>query len=128
QGSNMRGIVRWVHLVLAKLLEILWWREDSRFTDICCVYRGIWRNTYHLIRGQLTSRGVEIFPEMVIEVLRSQRRVIEIPVNYYNRNLVHSEVQSRYQNTQTFLRILRLMLRKRLAEVLPGKSSRRITS
>ena len=119
QGSNMRGLVRLAHVVLAKLLEVLWWRLDSRFTDICCVYRGLWRSTYELIRPQLTSRGVEIFPEMVIEVLRSQRRVVEIPVNYFNRNLINAQVRSRYQNVGTFVRILGLMVRKRLNEMTP---------
>lgn len=117
QGSNMRGAVRLAHLLLAKLLEVFWWRFDSRFTDICCVYRGMWRNTYVLIRDQLESRGVEIFPEMVIEVLRARRRVVEIPVNYYNRDLIYSHVHSRYQNVGTFVRILRLMVRKRLEEL-----------
>lgn len=117
QGSNMRGAVRLAHVILAKLLEVFWWRFDSRFTDICCVYRGMWRNTYGLIRDQLQSRGVEIFPEMVIEVLRARKRIVEIPVNYYNRDLIYPRVRSRYQNVGTFLRILQLMVRKRVEEL-----------
>ena len=35
---------------------------------------------------QLAAPGVEIFAEMVIEVLRARRRIIEIPINYYNRD------------------------------------------
>ena len=46
QGANMRGIVRAAHVVLAKLLQLLWLRFECRFTDICCVYRGLWRSTY----------------------------------------------------------------------------------
>ncbi len=113
QGTNMRGLVRAAHLVLAKFLEMLWWRFDCRFTDVCCVYRAIWRSTYATIRGNLTATGVEIIPEMVIEVLRARRRVVEIPVNYYNRDLEFSYVRSRYQSSGTFLRIVALMLKKR---------------
>ncbi len=116
QGSNMRGIVRFAHLALAKLLEIFWWRLEPRFTDICCVYRGIWANTYRLIRDQLESPGVEIFPEMIIEVLRARKRVIEVPVNYFSRDLIHPHVRSRYQTPGTFLRVLRLMVRRRFDE------------
>ncbi|MDG2304325.1 MAG: NTP transferase domain-containing protein [Candidatus Binatia bacterium] len=123
QGSNMRGAVRIAHLLLAKLLEVFWWRFDSRFTDICCVYRGVWRNTYVLIRDQLESHGVEIFPEIVIEVLRARRRVVEIPVNYYNRDLVYSHVHSRYQNVGTFLRILKMMVHKRAEELRLSRPS-----
>ncbi len=113
QGTNMRGSVRAVHIGLAKLMELLWWRFDSRFTDVCCVYRAFWRSTYSLIRGELRGTGVEIFPEMVIEVLRARRRVIEIPVHYGARDREHEYVPSRYQNAGTFRRILGMMLRKR---------------
>ena len=116
QGANMRGIVRLAHLALAKLLELFWWRLEPRFTDICCVYRGMWANTYRLIRDQLESPGVEIFPEMIIEVLRARKRVIEVPVNYFSRDLIHPHVRSRYQTPGTFLRVLRLMVRKRFDE------------
>jgi NDP-sugar pyrophosphorylase family protein len=115
QGSNMRGIVRAAHIGLAKLLEVLWWRFDSRFTDVGCVYRAMWRSTYRAIRGELRCTGVEIFAEMMIEVLRARRRIIEIPVNYYNRDRARAHVRSRYQTLGTFMRILSLMLRKRVA-------------
>jgi UDP-N-acetylglucosamine diphosphorylase / glucose-1-phosphate thymidylyltransferase / UDP-N-acetylgalactosamine diphosphorylase / glucosamine-1-phosphate N-acetyltransferase / galactosamine-1-phosphate N-acetyltransferase len=114
QGANMQGVVRAAHLFLAKLLELLWWRFECRFTDVCCVYRGIWRSTWTTIRGNLTATGVEIVPEMVIEVLRARRRIVEIPVNYYNRDLEFGYVRSRYQSFGTFVRIVGLMLRKRL--------------
>jgi NDP-sugar pyrophosphorylase family protein len=114
QGTNMRGVVRAAHVILAKLLEMLWWRFDCRFTDVCCVYRGMWRSTYATIRQNLTAKGVEIIPEMVIEVLRARRRIIEIPVNYYNRDLEFTHVHARYQSFGTFVAIVLMMVRKRL--------------
>lgn len=117
QGTNMRGIVRWAHLALAKLLQLLWWRFESRFTDVCCVYRGLWRSTYDAIRDNLSSANAEIYPEMVIEVVRARRRVIEIPINYYNRSPEHEYVSSRYQNVATFVGVVRLMVRKRWADL-----------
>jgi len=120
QGSNMRGIARAANVALAKLLELLWWRFDSRFTDLNCVYRAFWRSTWTLIRGELRSTGVEIFPEMVIEVLRARRRVIEIPVHYCVPSGELEYVPSKYQNLGTFLRLVWLLLRKRLSA--PGAS------
>lgn len=113
QGTNMRGIVRAAHVFLAKLAQLLWWRFESRSTDICCVYRALWRSTYATIRDNLSARGAEIYPEMVIEVLRSRRRIAEIPINYYNRDLDSDHVRSEYQSVATFARVLRLMIRKR---------------
>ncbi|MBW2314287.1 MAG: NTP transferase domain-containing protein [Deltaproteobacteria bacterium] len=120
QGSNMRGLARAGNVAVAKLLEILWWRFDSRFTDLNCVYRAFWRSTWTLIRDELKSPGVEIFPEMIIEVLRARRRVIEIPVHYCVRNAELDYVPSKYQNLGTFFRLVWLLLRKRLQA--PGAS------
>ncbi|MBX3025621.1 hypothetical protein KF840_12010 [bacterium] len=116
QGTNMRGIVRLAHIVLAKLLQMLWWRLECRFTDICCVYRALWRSTYTTIRDNLTSEDAEIFPEMVIEVLRARRRIIEIPINYYSRDLEYLQVHGRYQTVDTFVRVLALLLRRRWSD------------
>ena len=113
QSANMRGLIRTVHVLLAKLVELLWWRFEVRFTDICCVYRALWRSTYETVRGNLTSSGVEIFPELVIEVLRARKRIIEVPVNYYNRDWESPYVRSPYQRPDTLWRILRMILRKR---------------
>lgn len=113
QGANMRGLIRAVHVVLAKLVELLWWRFEVRFTDICCVYRALWRSTYETVRGNLTSTGVEIFPELVIEVLRARKRIIEVPVNYYNRDFESPYVRSRYQRADTLWGIVRMILSKR---------------
>jgi hypothetical protein len=124
QGTNMRGIVRWSHVILAKLLQILWWRFESRFTDICCVYRGLWRSTYATIRDNMTAPGIEVFPEMVIEVLRARRRVVEIPINYYNRDLEYDRVRGKHQTVGTFARIVGLLIRRRLADSPLGGSAR----
>lgn len=116
QGANMRGVVRVAHVILAKLLQLLWWRFESRFTDICCVYRGLWRSTYQTIRDNLSAPGPEIFPELTIEVLRARRRIIEIPIHYYNRDLGNPRVTNKYQSLTTFRRVVMLLLRKRWSD------------
>ncbi|HSP98930.1 MAG TPA: sugar phosphate nucleotidyltransferase [Candidatus Dormibacteraeota bacterium] len=116
QGNNMRGIVRYAHIVLAKILQLLWWHLECRFSDIGCVYRALWRSTYQQIRDSLQEPGVEIFAEMVIEVLRARRRIIEIPINYYSRDLEYLRVHGRYQTVGTFVRVLGLLIRRRLAD------------
>jgi dTDP-glucose pyrophosphorylase len=117
QGANMRGLIRLANIWLAKLVEILWWRFECRFTDINCVYRAFWRATYRTIRGNLTATGVEIFPELSLETLRARRRVIEVPVNYYNRDVGSEYVRHKYQSSGTFWRILFLILRKRWGDL-----------
>lgn len=125
QGTNMRGIVRAVHIALAKTLEIAWWRFESRFTDIGCVYRALWRSTYRTIRPQLTATGVEVLPEMIIEVLRAQRRIVEIPISYRNPDVEQSHVRSAYQTPGVFRRVVGLIVRKRLADTALVRRFRR---
>jgi NDP-sugar pyrophosphorylase family protein len=114
QATNMRGIVRAAHVILAKLLELLWWRFDPRLTDTCCNYRAFWRSTYMAIRPHLSSTDAAIYPEMVIEVVRARRRIIEIPINYYNPDATLPAVRTRYQSVTSFARIVAMMIRKRL--------------
>lgn len=125
QGSNMRGIVRAAHVLLAKALELAFWRFESRFTDIACVYRAIWRSTWSAIRPQLTATGPEVLPEMVIEVLRAQRRIVEIPVSYRNPDVERPHVRSAYQTPAVFSRVLGLIARKRLADTRLARRLRR---
>jgi len=69
QGSNMRGLVRIANIILAKLLELLWWRFECRFTDVGCTFRVMWRTTFEKIKPRLTGTGVELSPELTIEML-----------------------------------------------------------
>jgi UDP-N-acetylglucosamine diphosphorylase / glucose-1-phosphate thymidylyltransferase / UDP-N-acetylgalactosamine diphosphorylase / glucosamine-1-phosphate N-acetyltransferase / galactosamine-1-phosphate N-acetyltransferase len=110
QGSDMRGLVRIANIVLAKLLELLWWRREVRISDVGCTFRAIWRKCYEDIKANLKARGPEFLAEMAVELLNDRRRLIEIPVNYYNRS---EAMHKKYRNRHTFLRILCMLGRKR---------------
>ncbi|MCW5890579.1 MAG: NTP transferase domain-containing protein [bacterium] len=121
QGSNMRGSVRAAHLLLAKLTGVLWWQFEARFTDVCSMYRGLWASTYRAIRPNLVAEGIEVFPELGVEVLRARRRIVEVPVNYRNPDIDSPFVHSRYQRVATFQRVLALLVRRRIE---PGGTRR----
>lgn len=113
QGSTMRGIVRAAHTALGGLLEILWWQKEGRFTDVGCTFRALWKSTYQQIDAELTTRGPEFLAEMVIATLNQRLRVLEVPVNYFNR----ARSQHRYRNAGTFFRLLFFIVKKRLMRV-----------
>lgn len=115
QGTNMHGIVRWANVLVGKFIEALWWSQEPRFTDVGCTYRAIWRDVYAKIRPRIRGIGPEFSPELMIEVLRGHRRVIEIPVSYYRRVAGTSKHSAGFmQLARTALRMLRLIVRKRL--------------
>ena len=115
QGANMEGWLRWGNVAVAKLIEALWWGSEPRFTDVGCTYRAIWRDAYVKIRDYLTRDDAAFSPEMMIEMLRVEGRVIEVPVSYYRRRGgVSKHSASRWKSLCTGFRMLGLILRKRL--------------
>ncbi len=115
QGTNMQGPVRWANVAVGKLIQLLWIKNYTRFTDVGCTYRAIWRDVYLKIRPRLSGVGPEFAPEMMIEVLRLHRRVIEIPVSYYPRIAGESKHSTGYPRlARTALRMLRLIFQRRL--------------
>lgn len=114
QGANMEGLLRWGNVLVGKLIEALWWGVEPRFTDVGCTYRAIWRDAYLRIRDYLTRDDAAFSPEMMIEMLRAQGRVIEIPVSYHRRRGGASKHSaSLWHSIRTGMKMLRLILEKR---------------
>ena len=118
QGSNMSIGLRIANLMVAKFVEILWWNyNEPRFTDVGCTYRAFWKTEYDEIKHNFIGKGPEFSPEMMIEFIRNNKRVIEIPVSYYTRlggKSKHSE--SKVAILKTGLKMLSLILKKKLNE------------
>jgi glycosyltransferase involved in cell wall biosynthesis len=87
QGANMRFVLRWGNVAMAKFLELLWLRpSEPRFTDVGCTYRALHRSTFLAIKDSLRETGPAFSPEMMCAALNARRRVIEIPVTYRKRS------------------------------------------
>ena len=115
QGANMRGPVRWGNVIVAKLVELLWWNLQPRFTDVGCTYRALWRDAYEAIRPLLRGVGPELSPEMMVAALQARRRVIEVPVSYHPRIGGESKHSANYLRiSRTALRMLWTIAKKRL--------------
>jgi len=114
QGANMDWFLRWGNLFLGKVAEVLWWKQEPRFTDVGCTYRAIWKDAFEQIKDNLHAKGPEFSPEMMVEILRAKKRVIEIPVSYYRRGGGESKhSKSKMKSFRTGLKMLSLILRKR---------------
>ena len=118
QGANMPIGLRIANLMVAKFVEILWWNyNEPRFTDVGCTYRAFWKTEYDEIKHNFIGKGPEFSPEMMIEFIRNNKRVIEIPVSYYTRlggKSKHSE--SKVAILKTGFKMLSLILKKKLNE------------
>ena len=83
QGANLKPLMRLVNLFLGKLIEIFWWGQEPRFTDIDCQYFAMWKNSYEKLCPELHCKDHLYVGELMIEFVRSHLRVIEIPISYY---------------------------------------------
>jgi glycosyltransferase involved in cell wall biosynthesis len=115
QGANMRFLLRWGNVAMAKFLELLWyWPHEPRFTDVGCTYRALTRETFEAIRSRLQGRGPEFSPEMMCAALSAGCRVIEIPVTYSRRHAgtsKHSDSLGR--QARTACKMFKMICRKR---------------
>ena len=125
QGVNMRGPVRWGNVIVAKLVEALWWNLQPRFTDVGCTYRGLWRDAYEAIRPLLRGVGPELSPEMMVAALEARCRVIEVPVSYHRRIGGESKHSANYYRiARTATRMLRTIVRHRFGAETEGPGAR----
>lgn len=117
QGANMNGWLRLGNLVVAKIIEGFWWTSGvSRFTDVGCTYRAIWKNVYRKIKDDLVSTGPEFSVEMMIKLLKHKKRIIEIPISYYPRlEGVSKHSGSWLGIAKTALRMLFIIFKERLS-------------
>ncbi|MDF3819879.1 sugar phosphate nucleotidyltransferase [Leptospira sp. 96542] len=83
QGSNLKPLYRLVNLLMGKLVEVFWWGQEPRFTDVDCHYFSVWRDSYNQVRPNLVQEDRQFIVELMIEIVRSHMRCIEIPVSYF---------------------------------------------
>jgi len=116
QGARMNFIIRMANVLWAKLLQMLWFlHNQTRFTDVGCTYRALWKRAYQRIRPGLTAVGPDFSPEMMAEALHQRLRIVEIPVRYYQRSGgVSKHSMSYYHLAKTALKMLKTVVRKKI--------------
>ena len=97
------------------IVTFLWFNRRSRFTDVGCTFRVMWKSTYYQIRDRLVGIGPELSPDLTIEMLNSFLRVIEVPIPYHARVLGKSKFSgSIFHTMKTALLMLRIIINKRI--------------
>lgn len=114
QAANMSQLARLINAIFGKLIEVLWWGQEPRFTDVGCTYRAIWKSSYEKIQPYLSSNGPAFSPDMMIGLLICKLRVIEIPVTYRRRRSGESKHSGNFlQLAKTALQMLKLIMVRR---------------
>jgi glycosyltransferase involved in cell wall biosynthesis len=108
-GANMRFAMRWGNTIVAKMIQVLY--DGPALTDCGCTLRLIHKAAWKRIEPYITVRASHFLPEMVILVLRSRMRLVEIPVNYRGR-VGESKITGSWMGTiRTGTRMILLAIR-----------------
>jgi NDP-sugar pyrophosphorylase family protein len=116
-GANMPFAQRFGNMLFGSIITLLWWNRRSRFTDVGCTFRCVWKESYKRIAHRLVGKGPEFSPEMIIELLNTWQRVIEVPVPYHARIMGESKFShSFFASAKTAWKMLRIIVYKRWKE------------
>jgi len=114
-AANMNFVQRMVNMLYGTIITLLWWNRHSRFTDVGCSYRAIWRESYKKISNEIKENGPAFAPEFVILLLENWSRVIEIPIPYHSRIFGTSKFSGSLLGlTKTALIMMKLILKIRI--------------
>jgi len=118
QGANMRFMLRWGNVFMAKFLQLCWMRpSEPRFTDVGCTFRALTSATWRQIRERTREPGPAFSPEMMCAALQARCRVIEVPVSYGNRMGGESKHSDTFRRQATLAwKMFRTICRKRFLE------------
>lgn len=83
KDANMGKFLHWGNVFVAKLLQLLY--GNVRLTDVGCTMRVIRKEALKKIIKKFTVGGSHFSPEMIIEALKANLKVVEVPLNYRKR-------------------------------------------
>ena len=83
KSAKMQFSLRLGNILVAKVLEYLFF--GPTLSDVGCTFKVISRQSYEKIRNNLTVIGSEFQPELMINLILKKVKILEIPVNYLER-------------------------------------------
>lgn len=102
EGAKMQFYLRVGNIFVAKILEYLF--LGPTLSDVGCTYKVISKKSYLKIKNKLNVIGSEFQPELMIQLILARVRILEIPVNYLER-------EGKSKITYNFISSLKLALK-----------------
>ena len=84
---------------------------------MCCTYKVISRQSYEKIKKDLNVVGSEFQPELMINLILKKVRILEIPVNYLEREGKSKITYNFTSSSVLALKMLFLMFRLRITSL-----------
>ena len=113
RGANMGFFLKWGNWAVAKVVEVLF--NTSHLSDVGCTYRLIHRDLAHRLAPKFTVGGSHFGPELMLLIIVSGARFVEVPVNYLPRVGVSSVTGDLGKAVVLGLQMIGFIVRFRLA-------------
>lgn len=113
KDANIGKFLQWGNLFIAKLLQLFY--GNVRLIDVGCTMRAIRKEVLKKIIKKFKVGGSHFSPEMIIEALKANSKVVEIPLNYRKR-VGKGKITSagKWKAFKVGLKMICLILRKRI--------------
>ncbi len=118
-GANMGAFLKWGNWAVAKLVEALF--NTSHLSDVGCTYKLLHRELAERLLPRFTVGDSHFGPELMLRVITSGERFVEVPVNYLPR-VGHSAVTGDLRKAFVLgVQMIAFILRYRLATIGQGR-------
>jgi len=123
RGANMGTFLKWGNWAVAKLVEFLF--NTSHLSDVGCTYRLLTRKLLERIQPRFSVGGSHFGPELMLLVIASGARFVEVPVNYLPRVGRSSVTGDFGKAVKLGLQMILFILQFRLHTAMAGRSTSR---
>ena len=105
KSAKMQFSLRMGNIIVAKILEYMF--LGPTLSDVGCTYKVISKSSFDKIKNDLTVIGSEFQPELMIKLILKKVKILEIPVNYLERE---GKSKITYNFTSSFVLALKMLL------------------
>lgn len=112
KSAKMQYSLRMGNIIVAKILEYMFF--GPTLSDVGCTYKVISREAYQKIKSDLNVVGSEFQPELMIKLILKKIKILEIPVNYLEREGKSKITYNFTSSSVLAVKMLLLMFRLRI--------------
>lgn len=115
KGAKMQFYLRVGNIIVAKFLEYIFF--GPTLSDVGCTYKMISRSSYEKIKDELSVNGSEFQPELMIRLILKKERILEIPVNYLEREGKSKITYNFFSSFKLAVKMMILILKLRIKSI-----------
>ena len=108
EKSKMYSYLRYGNIIVAKLLEYLFF--GPTLTDVGCTYKAFKSKPLKNVLHKLTVTGSHFQPELMIRLIESKNKIVEIPVYYLKRSGYSKITYNFYSSLRVAFNMIKIIL------------------